>query len=125
MRNYGYVPQPIGIDQTWTRPIHVYLHLLSHEDERDRIMAEVCALDPGQPFSAMIHHPCLNYRLWVSTVDSDTRFVLHIEQCLGRDIRLLIEYHRQRRYDHIHPLLPQSSVKIILVLLKSLLAYPQ
>jgi len=76
---YYYYPQPLGTDQGWTSPNQLYDHLIRHADERARITAEICSMDPGQPFTVLIYHPCLPKMLPFSTVDSDWTFLSRLE----------------------------------------------
>lgn len=78
LRTYVYTPQPPGVDVFWASAAHVHHYLICSTGERARIMADVQNMEPGQPFSVLIIHPCLRKYLFLSTVETDETFLAHL-----------------------------------------------
>ena len=90
MRVYQYQPRPHNIEWYWRTAADVYAHLICHPSERARIMADISAIEPGQPYTARIYHPYLPDYVTYSTVESDRIFLQHLEGFL--------QYERHLRY---------------------------
>jgi len=75
LRTYNYSPYPHGVDDLWASAAHVHHYLICNADERARIMTEAQSMEPGQPFSVYITHPCLRKHLFLSTVETDVVFL--------------------------------------------------
>jgi len=78
LRTYVYTPQPPGVDVFWASAAHVHHYLICSASERARIMADVQNMEPGQPFSVLIVHPCLRKYLFLSTVETDDTFLARL-----------------------------------------------
>ena len=83
MRVYFYQPLPRHVDQNWRTAEDALAHLITHPHERQRIMDDICAIEPGQPYIVRIHHWCLPSYITYSTVDPDREFLRRLEGFLN------------------------------------------
>ena len=86
MRVYQYQPRPHHVERYWRTAADVYNHLICYPSERARIITDICAMEPGQPYIVRIYHPYLPNYVTYSTVEPNSEFLRHLEGFLCHEL---------------------------------------